>query len=1549
MIDAAWAKPTRTLSRRSAGVVSVPLGLVTFVLSLVFAAVLHLDLPASRKMARDLTVQFFNGYFSGQIAIEEIRNLGVDGLLAAGVTITDPQSRPVIQAAEVQADVGLTELVLRLLGAPKKIDIELDKVTLRRPAVFLLLTKKVGPDGEPLGYPSIADAFDPRNPKPDTAQSGTPVRLWFPEVRLERSYVRGRIGPDNVGEVNVPLAEATVLVTDKGVRVEVERFGLRASGFGGVDTLAVGEVRMRLPGAIDGSVRGKIGAIPLSQTFRLEGDRLLIEGSLPTLEASALRPLFADWPLEGTIGVKNRIEGTLPRLNADVVITAGNGQVHAAGLITTAPGLEADLDLDTKDLDLSALGPKLPQTRLNLRSAVEIWIANGRPSLELNATLAESEYQGTPLPVVDLMATYDERGLSADATLHERGLPIHLAVSGEPGKRLDFDLDVRRTSLEDSPRLKALVDARGEVSGQVKGNLQGTKAQASWTLAGRDLSYGALRLGSATSSGQARVDLSAPEAAEISADVEAKDLGVGERVNVPNLKLHAVGPVLRPAISLDATTALGAPVHLAATVHPDWPGVSNLSGHVGSSDKEVGIELERLSAAGGEVHVRGLALKSGGFLKGDLVLSSGAGEVRLAARSFDLRTLVASFGLDRASLSGRLDLDVDAKLANQSSGRAHLVLKDASILGVAGLKLDLETNLDGQRLVGQGSFEIEGVAKGATDWDVKVAGPIASQASYPGATGTAHLGITELELAWISTLLPESVGVRRASGTLNVDFDAAREDPSAFPDLRFRAKTTGLSVDIGKDEDLRRVDALDLSLRGSVNHKRQRLEAALGVTDSQGDIVTGSGGIELPLDEWVTRPPEAGELAAIFQAAPIECVVLLPERRIVDFPPALRLPSLDGHVAGRAVVRGSIEDAEIDVNASVLDLQGDVVGMVRPVSIETSARYRPKTGRLGGSLQARQGSSRVASAAMKVVLPLAHLQDDVPEGTAAWTGAAQVVVEDAPLGLVAALTEQHLSGAVQGSIGITRKGYPIDVDASLRLRQLILNDTPLGEGEMVLAVHDDVLRTKARLEDEFGNLEAQASLAVRPSPWALSVDRQSEIELGVSSSGHDAAVLQPFVASTLSELSGELNGSLQLRLRPGKTDDAPMDAALTGQMTMQDGVITPSAMGLRLTDTNFSVIAAPQGQYNVIRLSGLRAKARSEQENLRGEGELYLKGLSFDHANFRLEQKRLPLMKDGALVATVTGTLRGELVSSEERQDVKLDLSGLTVDLPSVADADVIELEDNSTIEIVQRPRKEVVKEAKSSAQPLRVVVDLGSGVKVESSLFKVVVRGRPEVEIAETTSIHGRVELAKGGTATVLGKVFLVEEGVIAFDTFESTNPHLDISATWRASSGVLVRAKISGTARSPKLEWSSEPALAGGEAEVIALVIGGGGGSTKSGTGQGQGVAMAGMALAVNQLIGETGLRNVEVYAGREAEATEGEVARLSQRSWDSYTASIQLSEELWFQGSYKQESGGPASQSHAGVSGTLDWRFAPNWSASTEIGMLGVGADLLWQYRY
>jgi hypothetical protein len=30
-------------------------------------------------------------------------------------------------------------------------------------------------------------------------------------------------------------------------------------------------------------------------------------------------------------------------------------------------------------------------------------------------------------------------------------------------------------------------------------------------------------------------------------------------------------------------------------------------------------------------------------------------------------------------------------------------------------------------------------------------------------------------------------------------------------------------------------------------------------------------------------------------------------------------------------------------------------------------------------------------------------------------------------------------------------------------------------------------------------------------------------------------------------------------------------------------------------------------------------------------------------------------------------------------------------------------------------------------------------------------------------------------------------------------------------------------------------------------------------------------------------------------------------------------------------------------------VDWRFRRNWSLRTEVGNIGAGLDLVWQYRY
>lgn len=213
---------------------------------------------------------------------------------------------------------------------------------------------------------------------------------------------------------------------------------------------------------------------------------------------------------------------------------------------------------------------------------------------------------------------------------------------------------------------------------------------------------------------------------------------------------------------------------------------------------------------------------------------------------------------------------------------------------------------------------------------------------------------------------------------------------------------------------------------------------------------------------------------------------------------------------------------------------------------------------------------------------------------------------------------------------------------------------------------------------------------------------------------------------------------------------------------------------------------------------------------------------------------------------------------------------------------------------------------------------------------------------------MRGALELIPGGRILVLGRRFIVEEGTVLFDTADAANPHLSVSAAWAAPNGVQVRVTVSGTARAPHLSWTSEPALPGGEAEVIALVLGGGGGSA---TDQSQAGITSGLAFAANEAIGKTGTDRVQFYTTQETSGTEGRVASLNDSSWESYTATYRISDELWFEGSYEQASGvGPQSDARSsGVSGTLDWRFHPHWSLRSEVGTLGAGLDLVWRYRY
>jgi autotransporter translocation and assembly factor TamB len=322
----------------------------------------------------------------------------------------------------------------------------------------------------------------------------------------------------------------------------------------------------------------------------------------------------------------------------------------------------------------------------------------------------------------------------------------------------------------------------------------------------------------------------------------------------------------------------------------------------------------------------------------------------------------------------------------------------------------------------------------------------------------------------------------------------------------------------------------------------------------------------------------------------------------------------------------------------------------------------------------------------------------------------------------------------------------------------------------------------------------------------------------------------------------------------------------------------------------------------------------------------------------------VPILSEGVKLADLSGQLSLGLKKTEKELVIDLDVPELEAVLPPTSDHNLIELEENETISVVgpHRATDGPAEKPEESGTPIVVNVRLGNRVRVKSSIASVRLEGDPVVRLDDELSIRGQVRLAQGGRVEVLGRVFIVDHGTIFFDSDEVSNPLLDTTATWRAPNGVLVRAKLTGRARNPTLEWSSDPPVPGGESAIIALVLGASGSSTAGSSGIAYGAA------ALNQLLGESGVRGVGITAGREAQG-EGQMARISDRGWNSYAATVQVSDEIWFEGKYTLESVGPGVKPRSGFSGTVDWRFHPSWSARTEVGTLGLGADLLWQYRY
>lgn len=1526
-------EPKARPKRRTLGVRAafVAFGTLVFLLATVFGAVLHLGLPVAREAQKDALLAFLNGFFRGSFTIGHLARLDAFGVRAENLAVIDPQGRTVIAAESIAVEFDLLGVGLRALRYYEKLSIVVDSARISRATIFLA-PSPTNPDAP---VPSIVDAFEPRlASKTPPSEPGRAVRVWLPRVELARVQGRSELPKIPQGSFEIPELKGRLLVAEEGVAIDLQEAHIKVREVLEELLELDGSASLRFPGPLKADLDLAAGEIQGHETIEYDQGKLTAVGSFSETPGEAIRRLVPGWPIDGEIGVDHRVEGTLPLLDIEAQISSGSGTFSGKGRLRVEPELEADFDIDADSVDLSLLRDDWPESHLGLRSAVELWGQEGRLAITWNATLLPGEIAGQTTPAIDSSGNLDEHGTRGEFTLHERGLPLHIDFSRLESGAFSYEARLKRAELLHAPRIQALARIGGTIEGTVTGSVSPERVVVRPSLDGTRLSAQGVTLDKAQLRGALEFDPAEIAAAYVNLQLKAQSMTAG-RLKAGDLSLEVEGALEEPKVTFSGRTARGLLVNLTARTRTDKIEVKNVEATVRGDGAPIMLRLGHGLYDPDRLELSQLLIESTGTLKADVRIGDSS-DIRVQGENVDLARVARVLELPVETLAGKVAINADLHLDRRSEGTLSLKIEDGAVLGVSGVGLGVDGRFEGERFVGTAHSTIKDLGHSQVAWDLELAGSPVLLSSFTRARGVASAELSELELQTLSTfLLLSPSSISGLGGTARATLKLERDDRSKLPATHVSIETQGLAFDI---EGAGHFENTNLTLYTDVDPTRGRISLAANVADPLGALATASAELELPLDAWALEFPNASELEEAVMSAPVEAVFSVPSRNLADLPiPLLSAPDLRGHVSARGAVRGTVNNPAISGSIRIQNASLKDSGLAKPISLEAQLQTEPRARSLTGQAVVTQGRAQIASASVDLTFPAG------PQEGPSWLGQAQMIFDGMPTDLIVPLAETGVRGTLQGSAAVSRKDLLPQLSANIEIKNLSAMGRRVGEGTLEVRNNGNRIIGELAIEDEFGSLDAHLDGALRGTRHFVELAPDMPLVARMDAKRFNAALLSPIFEGVLDDFGGSLSGEASAELRAPENPGNPWQARILGHLSLDDGEMTPTNMRLKLTGVKMSLNARPEGAYNLLEIKDLRAKARSSEENFEGQGALYFDNLNWVGGRFSFSQSKVPILSEGIELVTLTGKGKIDFEKGEDELRVKLDVPELEAELPNSSDHDLIALQENETIRVTAGT-KDLFEKDKTAGSGTRIVVSihLGDRVRVKSAIASLKLKGDPVLFYDEKMTMEGSIALVPGGRIQVMGRVFIIENGSVYFDNSDVSNPLIEITAAWRASDGVLIRASLSGRARSPKLEWSSDPPIPGGETAVVGRVLGGSSGGTASNTGLAYGAA------ALNELIGQSGIRGVELSAQSES-GQQGQMARLSERTRESYSAAFQISESVWFEGKYTQDRAGPGATPRGGFSGTIDWRFSPQWSARSEIGTLGTGLDLLWQYRY
>ena len=396
------------------------------------------------------------------------------------------------------------------------------------------------------------------------------------------------------------------------------------------------------------------------------------------------------------------------------------------------------------------------------------------------------------------------------------------------------------------------------------------------------------------------------------------------------------------------------------------------------------------------------------------------------------------------------------------------------------------------------------------------------------------------------------------------------------------------------------------------------------------------------------------------------------------------------------------------------------------------------------------------------------------------------------------------------NLHLTAKGRVENLEAVgvLQLNDLTLNDQPLGQVRLDLALADDAVNNHLQWHD--------GSTALLDVQGLVGLQHDYPLDLKVTAASFDLARLAPFV-DTIQQSSGWLDA----QLRVGGTVKAP---ELNGNVSLRDGALLLAVIG--------EPYRGIQAQLNLAnnRLNIGDLRMASETGSVDVNGWLEVTGGGLEQLQLSLQADDFTAMNTPSIQARLTGAVeaQGTLDALTVKGDLTIPRARIRIDgfgagPPSVSPSDLTvpgvygggpEGETDFAQADKAAPESSITRNLQTELS-----VRMPQNVWLVGPETALELRGSFLVakNLDEPFVIGGSAETVRGFVG-FLGKKFDLERGKMTFTGANELNPFLDVVARHEVS-GYSLALHIEGESKRPQFNFSSTPDLA--EEDILSLLV--------------------------------------------------------------------------------------------------------------------------------